>query len=128
MSASRILVAEDDPTIQQLVACLLEGEGHEVMAVSSGTAAIGAVEGFRPDLVILDVMMPGRDGFSVLEEIRSDASSGYVPVIMLTAREDSDSTWGGWRRGCDYYMTKPFDPDHLCTTVERLLESAGAPS
>ncbi|MBI4729733.1 MAG: response regulator transcription factor [Acidobacteria bacterium] len=121
---SKILLAEDDDTISRLVSTLLTAEGHQVLSVADGSSATSALGSFNPDLVILDIMMPGKDGFAVLEDMRSADATKAVPVIMLTARDDTDSTWNGWRRGCDYYMTKPFDPDVLCATVSRLLASS----
>lgn len=120
----KVLLAEDDAATQSLIADVLQFEGFEVMSVSDGTSVPGAIAEFRPDLAILDVMMPGEDGISVLERLRADEqANGTVPlpVVMLTAKADADATWAGWRAGCDYYMNKPFEPDDLISVVDRLL-------
>lgn len=117
----KILLAEDDAPTRAVITDMLKIEGFEVVGVSNGFAAIGAVDTFTPDIAILDVMMPGKDGIAVLEHLRGDERTRTMPVIILTARADSDTTWAGWRAGCDYYMNKPFEPDDLIATVIRLL-------
>lgn len=117
----KILLAEDDAPTRAVIADMLKIEGYEVVAVSNGFAALGAVETFTPDLAILDVMMPGKDGISVLQALRGDERTRQMPIVILTARSDSESTWAGWRAGCDYYMSKPFEPDDLIAVVLRLL-------
>jgi DNA-binding response OmpR family regulator len=72
------------------------------------------------DIVILDVMLPGMDGIQILTSIREEPSLNRVPVLMLSAKTDDATTWAGWRAGCDYYMTKPFDPDELLSILKRL--------
>lgn len=121
----RILLAEDDLDIRTLVAHTLEFEGYEVREVADGNAALAELEAHRPDCAILDIMMPGTDGIAVLEKIRATDSTREMPVIVLTAKGDSNTTWAGWRAGCDYYMSKPFEPEELLSQVARLIDRAG---
>lgn len=121
--SQKILLAEDDAATRAVITDMLEIEGFEVLSVSNGMAALGALQTFSPDLAILDVMMPGKDGIAVLEEMRSQEGTRHVPTIILTAKGDAESTWAGWRAGCDYYMNKPFEPDDLVSAVNRLLSA-----
>lgn len=123
----KILVAEDDPSIRSLIAELLRLEGHDVMEYSDGGSALDALRSSAaPDLVILDIMMPQVDGLALLGEIRAQATTKTVPVVMLTAKADDSTTWAGWSAGCDYYMTKPFEPDDLISAVNRLSSRASS--
>ena len=117
----KILLAEDDPAVRTLVSRLLELEGYQVEAFQDGKSALDAVRASAFDLAILDVMMPTVDGLVVLSEIRSNDATSALPVVILTAKADDESTWRGWSGGCDYYLTKPFDPDDLFAAVDRLL-------
>ena len=118
--SKRILVVEDNSATRVLIEDMLAFEGFEVSSVSNGPSALTAIAA-GVDLVILDVMMPGMDGLSVLREIRAQDENVDLPVIMLTALDDTDSTWAGWRAGCNYYMNKPFDPDNLVSVVRQLM-------
>src|SRR5687768_11977239 len=114
----RIMVAEDDPSIRSLITQLLRLEGHEVAEFADGGAALEALRTSQtPDLVVLDIMMPQVDGLALLGEIRSQTTTSTVPVVMLTAKADDSTTWAGWSAGCDYYMTKPFEPEDLLSAV-----------
>lgn len=119
--SQHILIAEDDPATRRLVADLLVLDGYEVSAAVNGVEALEIIRAESPDLVILDVMMPEADGLSVLRELRA-AGRSELPVILLTAKADDESTWDGWRAGCNLYLTKPFEPTELTTTVAELLE------
>jgi DNA-binding response OmpR family regulator len=121
----RVLIVEDDPTVAHLIEQILGIEGFVTKAVSDGRNAVEALRAEPYDVLILDVMLPGMDGISLLKSIREEPGLSRVPVVMLTAKTDDETTWAGWRAGCDYYMTKPFDPDELLAILERL-EAAGA--
>ena len=121
-----IVVAEDDPSIRDLLSQLLVLDGFKVTALSDGSSALDAVMSGHPDLVILDLMMPRMDGLSVLRALRDNEATRTTPVVIVTAKTDDETTWKGWSGGCDYYMTKPFEPDDLISAVHRLLEPAGA--
>ncbi|RKZ11894.1 diguanylate cyclase response regulator [bacterium] len=120
---ARILVADDEPHIRRILQFLLEQEGFEVHLVADGEEAWKAVAGFHPDLVLLDVMMPKMDGYSVLKIIRAGFETSRLPVIMLTAKgEDSDKV-RGLQGGANDYVIKPFNHEELILRVRNLLEA-----
>jgi DNA-binding response OmpR family regulator len=124
---ARILVVDDDPAIRQLLADVLEMEGYEVSAVADGLAAVRAVEVYNPDFVVLDVMMPGLDGFGVLSAIRARPGEP-LPVLMLTAASEADATARAWAGGVDYYLAKPFAADTVLDLIDGVLnDPAGLP-
>lgn len=116
---AKILVVDDDATLRETTARLLEGDGHMCTVARDGTSALGLAESEGFDLVVLDVMMPDIDGFSVLESLRSGGRC--VPVLMLTARSDIADKRTGFNLGADDYLTKPFLADELMLRVEALL-------
>ncbi|MDR7275320.1 response regulator transcription factor [Catenuloplanes atrovinosus] len=115
-----ILVVDDDPAIRQLLTDVLEMDGHVVAVAVDGNDGLRAYDVLQPDFVILDVMMPGLDGYGVLRSIRGHEGDP-VPVLMLTAAADSDSAARGWADGVDYYLAKPFTADTLLDLVEGVL-------
>ena len=124
---SRILVVDDEPRIVEVVRAYLERDGHEVTTASDGEAALRlALEG-RPDLIVLDVMLPRRSGFEVLRELR--ATGAGTAVVMLTARDDLVDRVAGLEIGADDYVTKPFEPRELAARVGAVLRrTATAPA
>jgi DNA-binding response OmpR family regulator len=118
MTRGRVLVIDDDSDIRALVAGLLERADYEVNQASDGRDGLRAVFSDRPDLVLLDVTMPGLDGWAALERIRELTD---VPVLMLTARSDELEKVRGLKAGADDYMTKPFGRQELLARVEALL-------
>jgi two-component system response regulator ResD len=119
--ASRVLVVEDDPTISEVVCRYLEREGLIVDPVGDGLVALEHAATAWPDLVILDLMLPGIDGLEVCRRLRAEAP---VPVIMLTARGDEDDRVMGLELGADDYMAKPFSPRELTARVKAVLRRA----
>ena len=117
---ARILVVDDDPAIRQLLTDVLEMDGYEVGIAVDGLAAVRQVEAAAPDLVILDVMMPGLDGFAVLETIRA-LPGEPVPVLMLTAAAEPGTNSRAWASGVDYYLAKPFTADAVLSLVDEVL-------
>jgi two-component system, OmpR family, response regulator MtrA len=117
----RILFADDDPGMRALVVINLEAEGFAVTTAADGNAALEEVERVRPDLIVLDVMMPGRDGLEVLQELRNSPAAAGIPVVLLTAKATDADVWEGWKAGADYYMTKPFKPEDLANFAHNLL-------
>jgi two-component system, OmpR family, response regulator MtrA len=114
---ARIVIADDDVDIRDLVLFKLTGEGHDVVAVADGVAALDVCRRLRPDLVVLDVMMPGKSGFDVVTEIRADPALADVPVVLLTARPREHTEV----EGVNVYMTKPFSPRELAAVVTSLI-------
>ena len=118
---SRILVIEDEQDIAELIAHTLTRAGHNVDAIGSGAAALAAARNAAPDLVILDLMLPGMDGLLVCQALRSEPSTAAVPIIMLTARGEESDRIAGLDLGADDYVTKPFSPRELTARVAALL-------
>ncbi|MEV5355377.1 response regulator transcription factor [Streptomyces sp. NPDC052693] len=116
--SSRILVVDDDPTVAEVVAGYLDRAGYVVDRAEDGPTALARAAAHRPDLVVLDLMLPGMDGLEVCRRIRGQ---GPVPVIMLTARGDEDDRILGLEVGADDYVTKPFSPRELVLRVESVL-------
>ncbi|MBM7509838.1 MULTISPECIES: response regulator [Nocardioides] len=118
---ARILVADDDVDIRELVEFKLSTLGHEITAVADGAAAVEACQASRPDLAVLDVMMPGVSGLEAIRAIRADPGLADLPVILLTARAQESDVESGFDSGADDYITKPFSPRELAARVEALL-------
>lgn len=128
---SKILIVDDEPSIRSLVRDVLELEGHEILEAPDGPSALALVDSDDPDLMVLDIMMPGMSGLDVLRTLRREHSGSDLPIILLTAAADDDTTWAGWTAGASVFLPKPFDPNHLLDWVERLLgsnEDAEAPA
>ena len=117
--ARRVLVVDDDPDIRRMVRAVLEYDGYTVDVAEDGYTALRVLEATRPDCVVLDVMMPGIDGYTVLDRIRS-GDRGAVPVVMLTAAADDGNAWQAWTKGVDYFLAKPFDADELLRYLDYL--------
>ncbi|MEV4629596.1 response regulator transcription factor [Micromonospora sp. NPDC049523] len=122
---ARILVAEDDRKQANLVRIYLEREGHSVLLVGDGRAALDQVRARRPDLVVLDVMMPVVDGLDVCRVLRAESD---LPILLLTARTTEDDILLGLDLGADDYLTKPYSPRELAARVRALLRRAGVVS
>jgi len=121
--ARKILACDDEASILHLVRANLERAGYQVVTAMDGREALGQVERERPDLVILDVMMPYEDGFGVLQEIRRRPDTRDLPVILLTAKYSDADALRGWQEGADCFLTKPFNPEELLTFVGRIFEA-----
>ncbi len=123
-----ILVVEDDPDISDLIAHYLQKAGHEVTRLTSGTQVMPRLRTAIPDLVILDLMLPGMDGLLVCQAMRADTSMATIPVIMLTARGDEADRIAGLELGADDYVTKPFSAKELVARVAARLRRHGGPA
>lgn len=117
-----VLVVDDEPMARTLLRLMLVRAGFEVIEAEDGFAALEKLEGDRPDIMILDVMMPGMDGFTVCKTIREDSAASDLPIIMLSAKTDSESVNKGLRVGADKYLTKPISPEDLTRHVRDILE------
>jgi DNA-binding response OmpR family regulator len=114
-----VLLVDDEPDIRRILQFTLAAEGYEVSTAGDGDEAVAMAEELCPDVMILDVMMPGRDGFAVLEAVRANPELQGVRVLMLSAKATDDDVWAGWRAGADCYLTKPFD-------IGQILDFVGA--
>lgn len=121
--ARKILAVDDEKHIVRLVQVNLERQGYEVVTANDGKEALEKVDSERPDLVVLDVMMPYMDGFEVLQNLRRNPSTRDIPVIMLTAKAQDADVFRGWQSGVDCYLTKPFNPMELISFVKRIFSS-----
>jgi DNA-binding response OmpR family regulator len=121
---SRVLVVDDDPTVSDVVRRYLEQEGHHVRLAADGSAGLAAVQAQCPDLVVLDVMMPGLSGIEVCQRLRRQAPG--LPIVMLTALGDEADRIVGLEVGADDYVTKPFSPRELMLRIRSVLRRAGA--
>jgi two-component system, OmpR family, alkaline phosphatase synthesis response regulator PhoP len=123
MDVRTILVVEDEMNIARLVRDYLEHAGFEVIVTGDGDSALASVRGSRPDLMVLDLGLPGRDGLDVAREIRRTSN---VPIVMLTARGDEADRVAGLELGADDYVVKPFSPKELVARVRALLRRSNA--
>jgi two-component system response regulator MtrA len=116
----RVLIVDDDPALAEMLGIVLRGEGFETAVVSDGDAALGAFRRERPDIVLLDLMLPGTDGLEVCRQIRAESG---VPIIMLTAKSDTVDVVLGLESGADDYVVKPFKPKEVVARVRARLRS-----
>jgi len=121
LNVARIIFADDDLLMGEIVRELLKSEGHVVGLVADGETAVHTVILKRPDLVILDVMMPGLGGVEAVRQIRASETAHAIPILMLSARQNEGDVQIALRAGADDYLKKPFDPDELVVRVELLL-------
>ncbi|TDB78452.1 response regulator transcription factor [Micromonospora sp. KC723] len=119
---ARILIAEDDPKQARLIQLYLEREGHRTLVVGDGRSALEQCQARRPDLVVLDIMMPRVDGLDVCRRLRAESD---MPVLLLTARSTEDDVLLGLDVGADDYVTKPYSPRELVARVRALLRRSG---
>ncbi|HEX2698780.1 MAG TPA: response regulator [Acidimicrobiales bacterium] len=122
-----VLIADDDPDIREMLALNLELSGYTVSVAENGGRAGELARQLLPDVIVLDVMMPVSDGFSILRNLKQDQATAHIPVVLLTARATDQDAWAGWQAGATYYMTKPFDPDHLLRFLGYLDDPDGCP-
>jgi two-component system alkaline phosphatase synthesis response regulator PhoP/two-component system response regulator VicR len=122
MPPLKILVCDDERHIVRLIQVNLERQGWNVVTAYDGKEGLEKVASEKPDLLVLDVMMPYMDGFEVLKSIRKDPSTEKLPVIMLTAKAQDKDVFEGYHYGADMYLTKPFNPRELVTFVKRIAQ------
>jgi two-component system, OmpR family, response regulator MtrA len=120
----RVLIVDDDTALAEMLGIVLRGEGYEHAIVTSGDNAMPTFWDFKPDLVLLDVMLPGRDGIEICKEIRAESG---VPIVMLTAKTDTVDVVVGLESGADDYVVKPFKPKELVARVRARLRRTDDP-
>ena len=125
MAQAAILVVDDDPPIRRMLQRTLEAEGYEVGTAADGAAALASMERSAPDLVVLDVAMPGLDGLAVCRRVRAKGLA--VPILLLTARDEVEARVAGLDAGADDYLTKPFAAEELLARLRALLRRGQDP-
>ncbi len=118
----KILVCDDERHIVRLIQVNLERQGYEVVTAFDGKEGLEKIRSEKPNLVVLDVMMPYMDGFEVLKNLRRESETENLPVIMLTAKAQDKDVFEGYHYGADMYLTKPFNPMELVTFVKRIMQ------
>ncbi len=119
-----VLVVDDHPDVVAIIRSILEAQGYEVLAAYGGREAMTKLEGCRPDLVVLDIMMPEVSGFAVLKWMRATPRLASIPVILLTAKNEDEDLLEGYRCGADYYIPKPFTSGQLLYGIRVVLKQA----
>lgn len=119
-----IMVVDDNPDIITIVKTILEGKGYTVWSASSGPELLNHLKSQKPDLIILDIMMPEMDGLEVLGRLKGATDWATIPVILLTAKVQYEDVLGGYKLGADYYITKPFTSTQLVNGINLLLGEA----
>jgi DNA-binding NarL/FixJ family response regulator len=120
----RLLLIDDDPNLILLVKDYLEFRGYEVITAENGREALEVLEQDVPDMIICDVMMPEMDGYALVERVRQDSRTSWIPVLFLSAKGQSQDRVKGLNTGADVYMVKPFEPEELVAQVESSLKQA----
>ncbi len=126
MLKKRILVVDDDKEVVRLMRAYLEQSGYDVLVAYNGETAVHTLRREKPDLVLLDLMLPDRDGWDITRLVRSDVTLSSIPIIMLTARVDDTDKIVGLEMGADDYVTKPYNPREVVARVRARLRSPGA--
>lgn len=116
-----IMVVDDNPDIVTIVKTILEGRGYSVQCAYSGLEVFGLLDEQKPDLIILDIMLPQMDGLEVLTKLKGASETASIPVILLTAKVQYEDVLGGYKLGADYYITKPFTSTQLINGINLLL-------
>jgi len=122
MTEGRVLVVDDEDDIRELCRVNLEFEGFQVFDAANGPAGLEAAVRHRPDVILLDLMMPEMDGWEVLRRLKEDDATARIPVVLLTARTGEDDQMRGWQEGILEYVSKPFNPLSLVEWAKRAME------
>jgi DNA-binding NarL/FixJ family response regulator len=119
--SKRLLVVDDEPNLLRAVAVCLRGEGYEVATARSGAEALRRLAESVPDLIVSDIRMPGMDGYQLARQIRASSRTALVPIVFLTAKDETSDRIEGFRSGVDAYLVKPFEPDELIAVIISIL-------
>jgi DNA-binding NarL/FixJ family response regulator len=122
--SKKLLLVDDDPNLILLVKDYLEFQGYEVVTAENGREALEILENQTPDMIICDVMMPEMDGYALVEKVRQDSRTSWIPFMFLSAKGQSQDRVKGLNTGADVYMVKPFEPEELVAQVESSLKQA----
>lgn len=118
---SKLLIVDDEPNLLRAVAACLRGEGYEVDTARTGEEALVNIAQGLPDLIVTDIRMPRMDGYALARQLRSNQRTRLIPIIFLTAKDQSSERIAGIRSGVDAYLTKPFEPDELVAVIANIL-------
>src|SRR5947209_2908230 len=121
MKRARILIVDDSPTEMSLITATLAAQGYELITAVDGEDALVKATASHPDLIVMDVVMPKKNGFQVCRTLKNQPESRNIPVILLTGKSQPSDKFWGLRQGADEYLTKPFVPDTLLSTVQRFV-------
>ena len=119
--SKRLLIVDDEPNLLRAVAACLRGEGYEVDTARSGEEALVYVAQRLPDLIVSDIRMPRMDGYAFARQLRGNPRTDLIPIVFLTAKDESSERIAGIRAGVDAYLTKPFEPDELIAVIGNIL-------
>jgi CheY-like chemotaxis protein len=122
---SNILIVDDDVTMTELLKTLLKMEGHTTTAVNDSTKAIEVAGSMDPDLITLDLMMPGLSGFELCERLHQDPKFAHIPIMIVSAKDDMESKGRALQAGAKEYVTKPFEADELIQKIQKLTHAQG---
>ncbi|MBU1221305.1 response regulator [Myxococcota bacterium] len=118
-----ILIADDSPTSRKAITSVLEPMGHEIIQAFDGAEAWDKIQSIKPDIVILDILMPKIGGFELSRQIKSTVSLSHIGIIILTSLKQQTNKYWGLKQGADYYLTKPAHPQELKSCIETLMEN-----
>jgi twitching motility two-component system response regulator PilH len=118
---STVLVVEDSVTQREMITDLLKGSGLNVTVASDGVEALEQIQGHRPDLVVLDIVMPRMNGYEVCRQLKANPKTQNIPVVMCSSKGEEFDRYWGMKQGADAYIAKPFQPTELVGTVKQLL-------
>jgi DNA-binding response OmpR family regulator len=124
MAGERILAVDDSATILEMIKAILVADGYEVITAADGAEALETARSEKPDLILLDVMLPKLDGYRVCRLLKFDQNYKHIPIVMLTAKTEDAAMATGIRTGADQYLTKPVEPDVLLAAVRAELDRA----
>lgn len=119
--SKHLLIVDDEPNLLRAVAACLRGEGYEVETARSGEEALVQIAQRLPDLIVSDIRMPRMDGYALARQLRNNPRTHLIPVVFLTAKDESSERIAGIRSGVDAYLTKPFEPDELVAVIGNIL-------
>ena len=128
MSKGRVVIVEDEPHIVLSLEFLLQREGYDTTSAADGEEGLALVKRLRPDVVLLDIMMPKRNGYQVCQAIKSDPDLAAIPIIMLSAKGQEVEILKGLELGASAYITKPFYPNELIDSINQVLGIADSPA
>lgn len=120
-SMSTVMVVDDSVTLREMIADLLKGRGLNVTVASDGVEALEQIKANRPDLVVLDIVMPRMNGYEVCRRLKSDPKTQNLPVVMCSSKSEEFDRYWGMKQGADAYIAKPFHPQELVGTIKQLL-------